>query len=120
MYGITVLLWKTDPNSEPRPTPQSPSYDSIQERRVDHVGEWLVSTEESRRWNGWSGGSDADKTVLLLPRRPGGQQDIFSGKGNYFLGTEIVSVLECSDVAGSGQAVRLGQWIKNSRCIFLP
>ena len=42
----------------------------IQERRVDNVGEWLMQTEEFRRWHDWSENED-DKPVLFCYGGPG-------------------------------------------------
>ena len=42
----------------------------IQERRVDNVGEWLVQTEEFRRWYDGSGG-EGDSAVLFCYGNPG-------------------------------------------------
>ena len=43
----------------------------IQERRVNHVGEWLMGTEEFRRWCRLDGGGDDDKPVLFCYGNPG-------------------------------------------------
>jgi len=43
----------------------------IQERRVDDVGEWLMHTEEFRRWCHWSGEGEGDKAVLFCYGAPG-------------------------------------------------
>ena len=43
----------------------------IQERRVDNVGEWLLQTEEFRRWHGGSSESEGDKAVLFCYGGPG-------------------------------------------------
>jgi len=42
----------------------------IQERRVN-VGEWLMKTEEFRRWCGLSGEGGGDKAVLFCYGNPG-------------------------------------------------
>ena len=42
----------------------------IQERRVDDVGEWLMHTEEFRRWCHWSE-DEGDKAVLFCYGAPG-------------------------------------------------
>ena len=41
----------------------------IQERRVDNVGEWLLQTEEFRRWHSWSSGDN--NAVLFYYGGPG-------------------------------------------------
>ena len=46
-------------------------HSDIQERRVNDVGEWLVETEEFRRWCGLGGESSGDKTVLFCHGNPG-------------------------------------------------
>ena len=43
----------------------------IQERRVDNVGEWLLQTEEFRRWHDGSGEIEGDKAVLFCYGGPG-------------------------------------------------
>ena len=43
----------------------------IQERRVNDVGEWLMGTEEFRRWCGLGGGGGRDKAVLFCYGNPG-------------------------------------------------
>ena len=43
----------------------------IQERRVSEIGEWLLQTEEFRRWCGFSGAGEDDKAVLFCYGDPG-------------------------------------------------
>ena len=43
----------------------------IRERRVDYVGEWLMGTEEFRRWSGSSGEGEGNKAVLFCYGNPG-------------------------------------------------
>ena len=43
----------------------------VQERRVDGVGEWLIQTEEFRRWRGLSGEGSCDEPVLFCHGGPG-------------------------------------------------
>ena len=43
----------------------------IQERRVNHVGEWLMGTEEFRRWCRLDGESEGDKAVMFCYGHPG-------------------------------------------------
>ena len=43
----------------------------IQNRRVDDVGEWLMGTEEFRRWYGLGGEGEWDKAVLFCYGNPG-------------------------------------------------
>jgi len=37
----------------------------IRERRVENVGEWLLETEEFKRWYAGSGGGESDDAVLF-------------------------------------------------------
>jgi len=43
----------------------------VQERRVNNVGEWLIQSEEFRRWCGVSGESKGDNRVLFCYGHPG-------------------------------------------------
>jgi len=43
----------------------------IQEDRVKGVGEWLIQTEEFRRWSGFEGESGGDEAVLFGYGGPG-------------------------------------------------
>ena len=43
----------------------------IQERRVNHVGEWLMGTEEFKTWCGLGGDGEDDKPVLFCYGNPG-------------------------------------------------
>ena len=43
----------------------------IQDRRVGNIGEWLMGTEEFRRWCGSGGGGDGDNAVLFCCGNPG-------------------------------------------------
>ena len=43
----------------------------IQECRVNGVGEWLIQTEEFRRWNGIEGKGGGDEAVLFCYGDPG-------------------------------------------------
>jgi len=46
----------------------------LQERRAGHVGEWLIQTEEFRRWRDWSVDSvegEGDNAVLFCYGDPG-------------------------------------------------
>ena len=43
----------------------------IQKGRVKGVGEWLVQTEEFRRWNGFEGEDGGDEAVLFCYGDPG-------------------------------------------------
>ena len=43
----------------------------IQERRVNNVGEWLIQTEEFRRWCRLDGESEGDKAVMFCYGHPG-------------------------------------------------
>ena len=46
-------------------------HQDIQERRVDNVGEWLIQTEEFRKWHSWSSGDGDDSAVLFYYGGPG-------------------------------------------------
>ena len=52
-------------------SPLKRQHQDIYERRVENVGEWLMQTEEFRRWHGWNGGSEDDKAVLFYYGGPG-------------------------------------------------
>jgi len=43
----------------------------IQERRVNHVGEWLMGTKEFGRWCGLNGECEDDGAVLFCYGNPG-------------------------------------------------
>ena len=43
----------------------------IQDRRVEEVGEWLIQTEEFRRWCGFDREGKGDKAVLFCYGDPG-------------------------------------------------
>ena len=43
----------------------------IQERRVNEVGEWLLETEEFRRWHASSEGGRGENAVLFCYGHPG-------------------------------------------------
>lgn len=46
-------------------------HQDLQERRVDHVGEWLIQTEQFRRWHDWSVDGGGDNAVLFCYGDPG-------------------------------------------------
>jgi len=46
-------------------------HSDIQERRVGNVGEWLMGTEEFKRWCRLDGRSEDDKAVLFCYGNPG-------------------------------------------------
>jgi len=46
-------------------------HSDIQERRVNDVGEWLMETEEFRRWCGLEGEGEDDRAVLFCYGNPG-------------------------------------------------
>lgn len=46
-------------------------HQEIQERRVDNVGEWLIQTEEFRRWFGLSGEGEGNNPILFCFGDPG-------------------------------------------------
>ena len=43
----------------------------IRERRINDIGEWLIQTEEFRRWYGFGGEFEDDKAVLSYYGDPG-------------------------------------------------
>jgi len=43
----------------------------VQERRVNNIGEWLIQSEEFRRWCGVSGEGKGDNAVLFCYGHPG-------------------------------------------------
>jgi len=59
-----ILAWLS-------PLEPSVRHREIQEHRVDNVGEWLIQTEEFRRWCGLSGESEGNNTVLFCYGDPG-------------------------------------------------
>ena len=46
-------------------------HQGIQERRVDNVGEWLIQTEEFRKWQSCSTRDGDDNAVLFYYGGPG-------------------------------------------------
>jgi len=54
-------------------SPLEPSlrHRDIRERRVDDVGQWLMQSEEFRRWRGLGGESNGDSAVLFCYGDPG-------------------------------------------------
>jgi len=54
-------------------SPQEPSlwHCDIRERRIKDIGEWLMETEEFRRWCGLCGEGEDDKAVLFCYGDPG-------------------------------------------------
>ena len=54
-------------------SPLDPSlrHREIQERRVNDIGEWLIHTEEFRRWCEFDGQGEGDKGVLFCNGDPG-------------------------------------------------
>jgi len=46
-------------------------HSDIQERRVNDVGEWLMETEEFRRWCGLDAEGEDDRSVLFCYGNPG-------------------------------------------------
>ena len=46
-------------------------HSDIQERRVGNVGEWLMGSEEFKRWCRLDGGGEDDKAVLFCYGNPG-------------------------------------------------
>ena len=43
----------------------------VRDRRVEHVGEWLLQTEEFKSWHAGSGGGESDNAVLFCYGDPG-------------------------------------------------
>ena len=54
-------------------SPQEPNgqHREIQERRIDDVGEWLIQSEEFKRWCGLDGESEGNSPVLFCYGDPG-------------------------------------------------
>jgi len=54
-------------------SPLEPSlrHRDIRERRVNDVGEWLIQSEEFRRWSRLDGEGEGDKGVLFCSGDPG-------------------------------------------------
>jgi len=46
-------------------------HQDIRDRRVENVGEWVLQTEEYRRWNSDSARRESDKAVLFCYGNPG-------------------------------------------------
>jgi len=46
-------------------------HSDIQERRVNDVGEWLMATEEFRRWSEFNGEGEGNGAVLFCYGNPG-------------------------------------------------
>ena len=46
-------------------------HSDIQERRVNDVGEWLMTTEEFRRWSEFNGEGEGNGAVLFCYGNPG-------------------------------------------------
>ena len=46
-------------------------HQDIRDRRVENVGEWVLQTEEYRRWNADSARGESDKAVLFCYGNPG-------------------------------------------------
>ena len=44
---------------------------AIRDRRVNDIGEWLIHSEEFRRWYGFGGAGEGDKAVLFCYGDPG-------------------------------------------------
>jgi len=59
-----ILAWLSP--LEPRVRHQE-----IQERRVDNIGDWLIQTEEFRRWCGMTWESEGNNPVLFCYGDPG-------------------------------------------------
>jgi len=59
-----ILAWLSplDPKSR---------HQDIQDRRVENIGNWLLSTEEFRSWHTSSGGDGSDNAVLFCYGDPG-------------------------------------------------
>ena len=54
-------------------SPLEPSlrHRDVRERRIDDIGEWLIQSEEFRRWRGLSGEGEGEGTVLFCCGGPG-------------------------------------------------
>ena len=59
-----ILAWLSplDPKSR---------HQDIQDRRVENIGEWLLQTEEFRRWRAGNTGDEFDNAVLFCYGGPG-------------------------------------------------
>ena len=54
-------------------SPLEPSlrHRDVRERRINDIGEWLIGSEEFRRWHGLSGEGEGDSAVLFCYGHPG-------------------------------------------------
>ena len=59
-----ILAWLSPLDPKPR-------HQDIQDRRVENVGEWLLQTEEYRRWHVGSRGGESNDAVLFCYGGPG-------------------------------------------------
>ena len=46
-------------------------HQDIQGRRIENVGEWLIQTEEFKKWHSWSSGGGDDNPILFYYGGPG-------------------------------------------------
>jgi len=77
--GNAFDVWNSDTITDGRSqlltwlSPLSPGlrHWNIQERRVNHVGEWLLETEKFRRWHACGEGSEGESVVLFCSGDPG-------------------------------------------------
>ena len=77
--GDPFDVWNSDTITDDRSqlltwlSPLNPSlrHWDIQERRVADIGEWLLETEEFRRWTAGSEGGDGESAVLFCYGHPG-------------------------------------------------
>ena len=59
-----ILTWLS-------PSESREKHFEVQERRIDDVGDWLIQTEEFRRWSGLGRESENNKGVLFCYGDPG-------------------------------------------------
>ena len=59
-----ILAWLSPLNPKVR-------HQDVRDCRVGNVGEWLLQTEEFRRWEAGSGRGESDSAVLLCTGGPG-------------------------------------------------
>ena len=54
-------------------SPLEPSlrHRDVRERRITDIGEWLIRSEEFKRWRGLSGEGEGDSAVLFCYGHPG-------------------------------------------------
>ena len=66
-------------------------HSDIQERRVANVGEWLMGTEEFKRWCRLGGGGEDDKAVLFCYGNPGVGKTFIRYHNKYYPSKRVVN-----------------------------